>query len=150
YIEDERLRPLAVTMKDGQGNERQCWQIDGRLRGRGEGEQTISQAIREMDDIEGRLRRMDALNIDVQVLFPTLFLAPVSTRPEMDVALCRSYNRWLAGVCSRGGGRFRWAIMPPLLDMPSALAELDFGKANGACGVVLRGIEGDRQLIDSY
>src|SRR6185503_12229616 len=31
-----------------------------------------------------------------------------------------------------------------------SLAEMEFGKKNGACGVSLRGIEGDRLLSDPY
>jgi len=41
---------------------------------------------------------MDQLGIDVQVVYPTIFIEQVTDKPEIDVALCTSYNRWMADI----------------------------------------------------
>jgi predicted TIM-barrel fold metal-dependent hydrolase len=101
-----------------------------------------------MSDIALRLAHMDELGVDTQVLYPTLFLRPLTRRPETELALCRAYNRWLADLWKAGKGRLRWAVLPPLMSMEKALEELHFGKANGACGVFMLGTEGERRLSD--
>jgi predicted TIM-barrel fold metal-dependent hydrolase len=94
---------------------------------------------------------MDELGTDIQVLYPTLFILPVTNRPDMELALCRAYNRWMADVWSEAKGRLRWVVAPPTLSMDQALEELRFGKDHGACGVFLRGIEpGNHLLSDPY
>jgi predicted TIM-barrel fold metal-dependent hydrolase len=93
---------------------------------------------------------MDELQVDVQVLYPTVFLRPFTTKPEVELALCRSYNRWLADIWKEGRGRLRWVAVLPLLTMEKALAEARWAKENGACGIFIRGLEGDRLLSDSY
>src|ERR671914_723293 len=53
---------------------------------------------RELSDVTQRLRHMDALGIDVQVLYNSLWLRPLTRRPEVEIALCWSWNRWLADI----------------------------------------------------
>jgi hypothetical protein len=76
-------------------------------------------------------------------------LRPLTARAEVDLALCRGYNRWLANIWTLGKGRLRWIVLPPLRTMDKAIEEINFGKANGACGVFMRGNEGERLLSDS-
>jgi predicted TIM-barrel fold metal-dependent hydrolase len=102
-----------------------------------------------MLDIKSRLAHMDALGIDIQVLYPTIFLRPLTTRAEVELALCRGYNRWLAQIWKLAKDRLRWIVLPPLRCMDEAIEEINFGKANGACGVFMRGNEGERLLSDS-
>ena len=149
YLEkgERRFRPLTIRIADGVGasGESDHWVIDGRVIRRGPADiDGVKRALREMDDIEGRLHHMDELGTDIQVLFPTLFLRPVTTRPEVEVALYRSYNRWLADIWKRGGGRLRWAVAAPTRNMDAAIEELRYGKEHGACAVFARGIEDDR------
>jgi predicted TIM-barrel fold metal-dependent hydrolase len=94
---------------------------------------------RELLDVEARLRHMDELGTDIQVIYPTLFLMAATERPEVDTALRRSYNRWLAERCGQSGGRLRWVCMPPLHNMDEALAEIRWAKDHGACGVLKKG-----------
>jgi predicted TIM-barrel fold metal-dependent hydrolase len=103
-----------------------------------------------MSDLSIRIQHMDELNIDIQVIYPTIFIFPTARRPEVDLALCRSYNRWMADIVNKAPDRFRWVVMPPLLNMARVFEELKFGKKHGACGVYLRGLEADRRLSDSY
>ena len=75
-----------------------------------------------MRDIEGRLRHMDDLGVDVQVLYPTtMALGQISPRPEVDVAMSRSYNRWLGDVWRQGHGRLRWIAVPGMSRARSAV-----------------------------
>lgn len=106
-----------------------------------------------MRDVKGRVKHMDELAIDVQVLFPTLFLRPVTTEHDCELALVRSYNRWVADAWKRSGNRLRWVAAPPLYSLPDpgkVKAELAFAKENGACGVFMRGFECERLASDRY
>ena len=98
-----------------------------------------------MSDLSIRIKHMDELNIDLQVIYPTIFIFPTARRPEADLALCRSYNRWMADIVKKATERFRWVVVPPLLNMDRMAEELKFGKEHGACGIYLRGLEADRR-----
>src|SRR6266540_1800259 len=88
YIDEAeaRFRPLSLATPEG----KRYMSIDGKLRGAGDGfaqsgrtnqmlsgfaETTV--ASRTMADIEGRIRHMDELGIDVQVLYPTIYLQQI-------------------------------------------------------------------------
>lgn len=107
-------------------------------------------ACREMTDIPARLRDMDRLGIDVQVVFPTLFLIYLTDDPALEVALCRAYNRFIAQACAQSGGRMRWVAIPPLKSIDETAGELKWAKDNGAVGVFFRGIEGTWTLDHPY
>jgi predicted TIM-barrel fold metal-dependent hydrolase len=101
-------------------------------------------------DTSVRLREMDDLGIDVQVLFTTDYLTVGVENPLAEAALARSYNRWVADRTADTNGRLRWTIIPPTLDMERTFEELEFGAANGAIGVMLKGEEHGRSLSDPY
>lgn len=148
---ERQFRPQTVSAPDGQGGVNEFWLIDGRvqLKSQNVGKET-PKAAREMEDIEARLKHMDELEVDVQVLYPTVFLRPITNGPEVELALCRSYNRWLVEIWKHARGRLRWVAVLPLLSMDKALAEARFAKENGACGIFVRGLEGERRLSDAY
>ena len=75
---------------------------------------------------------------------------PVSKRAEVEVPICRSYNRWLGDIWAHDRRRLRWTVVPPLTDLEESIKELQYGKAHGACGVFLRAVEGERFLNDPY
>src|SRR5262245_189728 len=83
---------------------------------------------RELLDVPERLRAMDERGIYLQVIYPTLFIMEATTRPEVSLALRRSYNRWLANRCAQSKGRLRWACLPPVMVMDEAIKELKFAK----------------------
>ena len=148
YLEgaDKQFTPVSVHVPLTNGRHSEFWAIDGRLVRKGPVDvDAMTRAIREMDDIEGRLAHMDQIHTDIQVLFPTIFLVPISRRPEIELALYRAYNRWVADAWRQSNGRLRWAVMAPTMSMEAAVEELRFGKENGACAVFMRGIEGDRR-----
>jgi hypothetical protein len=45
---------------------------------------------RELRDVELRLKHMDKLGIDVQILFNTMWIARVADKAEAEIALCKS------------------------------------------------------------
>jgi len=84
------------------------------------------------------------------VLYPSLFLRPLTARAEVENAICRSYNHWLIDICTRGEGRLKWIAVVPVIDAASMVAEVGFAKANGACGVFMRGLIDDKRLSHAY
>jgi len=148
YVENPKFRPQLTTPNGGGA---QYWMIDGRAFRRGVNvDRGLSEANREMRDIDARLKHMDELEIDVQVLYPSLFLRPLTSKPEVEKAICRSYNQWLIDVCSKAQGRLRWIATVPMLDMADAAAEIRFASANGACGIFSRGLIADKRLSDPF
>ncbi len=162
--EGQKYRPVIVQPHGESG--RQYWMVDGKIRGlarsvitaqqfeeisrRAGRNMSTSPETREMENVEARLQHMDELGIDVQVLYPTIFIGPVADRPEWDVPICQGFNRWMADIWQRAGDRLRWVCVPPLLDREAAIEELRFSAAHGACAVFMRGIEKDRLLHDPY
>jgi uncharacterized protein len=151
-LESERdLMPVHVTIPGKSGRDSSMWAIEGKLVSGGPVSETDAvKADRELDDVPARIKHLDELETDVQVLFPTFFLRPISERPEVDLALARSYNRWLAERCAQAPDRLRWAVIPPTRTMSEAINELRFGKEHGACAIFFRGIEGERLPGDPY
>ena len=159
---DRKYRPVLLDSRDDP--ERQYWIVDGEFWGAarfsGRDYKKLSQAAgrdmeapretREMEDIQRRLAHMDELGIDVQVLYPSIFITAGTTRPEIDVAICRGYNRWLAHIWQQSAGRLPWVCALPFLSMPDALDELRWSKERGAVGVFMRAVEGERVLHDPY
>jgi uncharacterized protein len=144
--EDRRFAPdLLVSSKNGV----EFWRIDDRVFPNSNLGLNVPEESRDLTDVTSRLAHMDMLGIDVQVLYPTLFLRPLTARADMELALCRGYNRWLAHIWQMGKGRLRWIVLPPLRSMDRAIEEINFGKANGACGIFMRGFEGEHLLSDS-
>jgi predicted TIM-barrel fold metal-dependent hydrolase len=161
---EQQFRPIVVTPK-GEGG-REYWYIDGKIRGLARQAVTAPdvhqleeklgrkmaapQEAREGENVAVRLRHMDELGVDIQVLWPTLFLERVADRPEAEVAVCKSYNRWLADIWQQGQGRLRWVCVLPLQTMAEALDQLRFAHAHGSVGVFMRGIENEHLLHDPY
>jgi uncharacterized protein len=130
------------------------WIIDGRRQLRfirGDEETGTVVESRELLDVRVRLKHMDELGTDIQVMYPTLFLMEATERPEVNTALRRSYNRWLADRCAQSNGRLRWVCLPPLQNMEETIRELRFAKEHGACGVLKKGDrEAGKWIADAY
>ena len=147
--EDAAFKPGVLVPKGGGPEE--YWLVEGRAfrRNTNVGADTATEA-REATDIKKRLAHMDEMGVDVHVLYPSFFLTARTHHADTDYALSRSYNRWLADIWEQGEGRLRWAVIPSLFSMERAIEEVRFGKEHGACGVFMRGIEGDHRLSDPY
>jgi predicted TIM-barrel fold metal-dependent hydrolase len=141
-----------VVQKDNEGfAQKEFWVIDGRIQPKeGNIGHNTTKESREMADVKVRLDHMDELNIDVQVLYPTVFLRAWTQDPSVEYALCKSYNRWLADIWKSAPDRLKWVVMPPLTNIEKSIEEMEFAKANGAVGVFLRGLECERRLDNPY
>jgi predicted TIM-barrel fold metal-dependent hydrolase len=126
------------------------WLVDGRIIPRSNVGRELPVAAREMTDVSLRLKHMDELGIDCQVIYPTFFITPISRRPDIDLAVARSYNRWMADIVRQQPERFSWVLVPPLQNLEHLSDELKFGKKTGACGIYMRGLEAERMLSDPY
>lgn len=104
----------------------------------------------QLSDVSVRLADLDALGIDVQLVFSTCFISTELDHPLCEAALTRSYNRWVAERTADAGGRLVWALRPPLRMIDRALEELEFGATHGAAGIHLRGIEHGFRLSDPW
>lgn len=155
---ERKLAPIVVTQTSGEprknnsgGVHKEHWLIDNTAIPKDKlVDIATPDAARDMTDIDRRLKHMDELEIDVQVLYPTMFLRPLTERPNVALALAKSYNRWLAEIWEKGQGRLRWVAIPPLLTMGKVRDELAWAKDHGACGIFLNGLEFDRQLSNPY
>lgn len=162
-------RPLMLSVPEDTvfGNRNAFWLIDGEIYpkagGKGSfalvtpsaqkvqvGRKDSTPATREMTDIPGRLADMDKLNTAAQVVYPTLFLVYNTKDRELEVALCRAYNRFLAQAWAQAPERVRWVAVLPLQSMKEAIDEVRFAKQNGAAGIFFRGIEGEYTLDNAY
>jgi predicted TIM-barrel fold metal-dependent hydrolase len=158
---------LSVPGDTWYGNRNAFWLIDGEIypkpAGKGsfalvtpsaqrvqEGRKDSTPQTREMTDIRGRLADMDKLHTEIQIIYPTLFLVYNTQDRELEVALCRAYNRFLAQACAQSSGRMKWVAVLPLQSISAAIDEIRFAKQNGAVGIFFRGIEGDYTLDHPY
>ena len=154
---EQHFRPQVFVRdaNDGapyNGNQRnEYWKVGDHFQTKTNVGSNVPIEARDLIDIKVRLDHMTQAGVDVQVLFPTLFLRPVTTEYDCELALIRSYNRWVADAWRQSGNRLRWVAIPPLYSMPDPgviRAELEFCKANGACGVFMRGFECERLASD--
>ena len=163
---ERQYRPVPLQAPEENGTKLQFWLIDGKMRGlrfpafsAAELEKrskqvgrkfAASQESRELGNVDLRLQHMDETGVDVQVLHNTMFIESVTDHAAVEVAVYKSWNRWLADIWRQGKGRLRWSCMAPTLSMTDALDQIRFGKENGACAVLMRPVEGNRLLSDPY
>lgn len=90
----------------------------------------------------GNLADMDREGIDAAILFPTVGLYATwsdELPADLSVALCRTYNDWLADYCAADAHRLKGLALLPLQDVPAAVAELKRARSElGLVGAVLR------------
>ncbi|MCB2106551.1 MAG: amidohydrolase [Rhodobacteraceae bacterium] len=152
--EDEAFRPLSVTSERESRHAyssggREFWMIDGFLYGRGGQPSAVyAEGTRDLGNTAARVADMDRYGHDVQVIYPSLFLNLWTRTVAAERAATRAYNAWMAETCRPTKGRLRWVALPVVRDIESSLVELKTAKENGACGIQLRGYEGDVTLDD--
>ncbi len=130
----EEERHLAPEKLISQKTGIEFWRFEDRVLANSNLGLNVPVESRDMTDVTERLKHMDALGIDVQVLYPTLFLRPTTARTDVELAIYRGYNRWLAHIWRLGNNRLRWVVLPPLHSLNEAIDEINFGKEHGACG----------------
>ena len=161
---DQKYRPTLMASPDNP--RRQFWMLDGENLGskfpspdEKQSEQHLKRfgravgtpvEARELSDVTQRLRHMDELGIDVQVMFNSLWITPLTRRPDAEIALSWAWNRWLADVWKLGDNRLRWTCVVPALTPKEALPQIRFAKEHGAVGVCMRPFERERMMTDPF
>jgi predicted TIM-barrel fold metal-dependent hydrolase len=102
----------------------------------------------EMTDIEARMKDMDRMGIDTQIVFPTLFLTTTADDLRLEAALLRAYNNFLSDRCAAANGRIRFAALVPIRDVDQSVQELKRATRLGAIAVMLHGMAWDKRLGD--
>ncbi len=87
-------------------------------------------------NMEERLSLLDQENLEASLLYPTLGLLWECelTDPELSLAYCTAYNRWIADFCRDSGGRLVPIAQLTLLDPEGSAAELERAVKDGCKG----------------
>jgi predicted TIM-barrel fold metal-dependent hydrolase len=91
-------------------------------------------------DPKARLADLDAMGVDQQVMFPTLFgeYLPQVVSDQEAVTLARAYNDWVWDLAGQGEGRLHPAAVLPLQLPGLAVAELERIAGKGFKAVMIR------------
>jgi predicted TIM-barrel fold metal-dependent hydrolase len=87
-------------------------------------------------DPSERLDLMKQENLECCLLYPTIGLLweVELTDPELSLAYCRAYNRWIADFCRDSGGRLVPIAQLTLLDVAGSVTELERAVKDGCKG----------------
>ena len=139
YLEpsERQFRPLLYASP--QDPTRQYWVIEDKIRGfrfptlteqqlrdlsqRSGRNVETPQAARELDDVH--LRPSTWMRwASISRCCITRSGSNRSQRPDVEAALCRSWNRWLAEVWQQSQGRLRWSCVVPTLLLDEAIEQM--------------------------
>jgi predicted TIM-barrel fold metal-dependent hydrolase len=102
----------------------------------------------EITDVDARIRDMDKVKIDIQVVFPSLFLTTTSADLRFEAALLRAYNSFLGECSAASKNRIRFAALVPIRDLAESIKEIRRAAKIGAAAVMLHGMAWDKLLGD--
>jgi predicted TIM-barrel fold metal-dependent hydrolase len=159
-------RPIPITVPREQapymGVDNSFWLVDGRSVQWTMGKGTIqigcpltsehahlkkfSIGNQSLMDVPDRIAHLDRVGVDVQVIYPTLFIAPLSEDDEFETVLQVSYNHWIEERCAEAPTRLRWTAILPLRDPKAAIKEIRRVKDAGAVALVCFGTVGEKML----
>lgn len=151
------LRPIPVVFPEDTcwGSHNAAWVIDYKLRYSAASPTSMKRAtekgapipVQEMTDVELRLSCMDEMGIDKQVVFPSIWQGCLAENVELEAALARSYNQFMATQCAQSEGRLWYVAVVPFRRPEVAAAEIRRVKqAGSAAAIYARGIEWDMPL----
>lgn len=168
--QSRRPRPVTIHDHDGLGNFNAGWLIEGSLEPHalGPGAQqanTPRNVIAEfganperehcsigsmtLNDPAARLRDMDRMGFDTQMIFPSTLYAHMTDDPGFEAALFRAYNRYVAKQCAAAPQRMKWSGLLPLRDQSEAIAAIAEMQSLGASAAVVFGTAGEKLLSDT-
>jgi uncharacterized protein len=101
-----------------------------------------------LNDPQARLRDMDRMGFDAQMLFPSTLYAHMTADPGFEAALFRAYNCYLAAQCAQAPKRLKWSGLLPLRDQRQAFEAIEEMHGLGARAAVVFGSAGERMLSD--
>lgn len=116
---DDHLWPKIVAVSEPVTHKRESptggydfWLVDGRMYMKG-GQKSprYPDGTRDLTDPDVRIAHMDELGIDTQILIPSFFLGSIIEHADAELAVAKSYNRWMADVCHSRTDRLRWVVI---------------------------------------
>ena len=164
-----RPRPVTIHDGDGLGNFNAGWLIEGSLEphalgpgaqqantprnvlaefGAATEREHCSISSMTLNDPQARLRDMNRMGLDAQMLFPSTLYAHMTGDPGFEAALFRAYNRYLGAQCQQALKRLKWSGLLPLRDQRQAFEALEEMQRLGARAAVVFGTAGDRMLSE--
>ena len=163
YIEpsDQKFRPVLYQANDGTI----AWKVGDLIRptsfnlnkqqlselSKKQGfDLNLSPEGRDLDDVGARLKDMDRMGVDTQIIFNSFWITKFTDDPRAELAICRGWNRWMADAYKQSNDRLPWTCVVPVMSIPEALEELRYARANGSVGVMMRSIEGEHSLVDPH
>jgi predicted TIM-barrel fold metal-dependent hydrolase len=75
---------------------------------------------------------MDETGVDTQVVFPSIWLGCLAENVELEAALARSYNKFMAAQCADSHGRIRYVAIITYRRPDLAVQEIRRAKAQGS------------------
>lgn len=150
-------RPIPVTFPPDTsfGDFNAAWVIDNKLRQssatptsmRIARKKGVAIPAQELTDVAARLADLDRFGISRQVVYPSAWIGCLAEDAELETALARSYNQFMAERCSQSHGRLLYAVVVPFRRPQAAIEELRRARAAGAAvSVFARGMEWDMPL----
>ena len=108
-----------------------------------------SMASAECRSAADRVPLLNAERIAMQVNYPTMLLYwPIAPDPDLNRAITRAYNNWMADVSGQAPERLKWVAVVDYNDAHEAAAEIERCKDLGAIGVMVAGWVGDSSIAD--
>lgn len=108
----------------------------------------MSMKDNSLDDMEGRLKDMQLLGVDMQVVYPTAFpfVNDIDDK-DLATAICRAYNNYVAARCSKSKGKVHGVAMVALHDVSGAIEEMRRAvKELKLVAVTIPGLVGNKPL----
>jgi hypothetical protein len=148
YMDDPIVQQLAMSAN--QTGMRQTGVFKGDVGYQDMGGRVMRYALRKIEKTEGPQHRdvtlskrwMDAMGVDVAVMFPTPMLTlGLHPQIEVEVAMARAYNRWLCERVLAKEPRLRSMLYLPFND-PEASYRIvkEFGGKPGVCGFMVTAV----------
>lgn len=148
YMDDPVIQQLAMSAN--QTGMRQTGVFKGDVGYQDMGGRVMRYALRRIEKTDGPQHRditlskrwMDAMGVDMAVMFPTPMLTlGLHPQVEVEVAMARAYNRWLCERVLAKEPRLRSMLYLPFNDAEASYRIVkEFGDKPGVCGFMVTAV----------
>ncbi len=162
----EQRKPFAITGENRADlfGVNSFWYVDGRVFphpvGRGATfyatpvtmeratRKPFSLASQTLTEPAARVRDLDEAGVAAQVIYPSVFLEPLTEDAAFEAALMHSYNSYMAAQCGQHPERLKWAGLVPLRAIEEGVAEVQRAQALGASALAVMTCTIGERLLD--